>query len=69
MESEALARKLVRRAKEAMVLVENLQFDIENNDNGTKLEMLESVCFFSGFLLIFNVKFSFSVIIFKRKLR
>ncbi|CAG5096604.1 Oidioi.mRNA.OKI2018_I69.XSR.g14697.t1.cds [Oikopleura dioica] len=43
MESEALARKLVRRAKEAMVLVENLQFDIENNDNGTKLEMLESL--------------------------
>ena len=45
MESEALARKLVRRAREAMVLVENLQYDIENNDKPAKLEMLESVSF------------------------
>jgi len=43
MESESIVRKLVRRAREAMVLLENLQLDIENRDNSVKLDMLESV--------------------------
>ena len=43
MESESIIRKLVRRAREAMVLLENLQLDIENRDNSVKLDMLESV--------------------------
>jgi hypothetical protein len=65
MESESIIRKLVRRAREAMVLLENLQLDIENRDNSVKLEMLESVSqaqmsllftLFSYLRIIFNAK-------------
>ena len=65
MESESIIRKLVRRAREAMVLLENLQLDIENRDNSVKLDMLESVSqtqinlkftLFSYSRIIFNAK-------------
>ena len=65
MESESIIRKLVRRAREAMVLLENLQLDIENRDNTVKLDMLESVSQAQIFLKL--TLFSYSRIIFNAK--
>ena len=38
-----------------MVLVENLQYDIENNDQPAKLEMLESVSFDKKVFFYYNL--------------